>query len=480
MEKVINGFTWTIDDVLDATGGACLLGSRQRRFSGVSIDSRRIGERELFVAIQGDHHDGHDYLDEVAARGAGGVVVEEGRLRHSLDPLQKAGLVAIVVFDTRVALGDLARYQRRRAALPIVAITGTNGKTTTKDMAALVCGRTLQVLATAGNYNNAIGLPLTLLQLKGTHQVGILEMGMNAPGEIAYLAKISEPNLGVVLNIGPGHLAGVGSLEGVVQAKGELVESLGSAGTAILNADDRRVAALARKAAGKVVTFGRAQKADVQATQVRKTGAGLLFDLQLPQAGVCRGVKLPAFGDYILTNALAAAAIGDLLGVPGPEIKKGLESFFPAPGRMNIIQTAAGVYVIDDTYNANPGSMEAAISGLCAVKGENRGFLVVGDMYELGEYAATMHEEVGAMAAGMGLEAVYATGEFAGEVKQGALAEGMSPEKIFIGTKAEITGQLLERVCPGDWILIKGSRGMNMETVVTAVKERFRAGERRR
>ncbi len=463
--------TWKIEDIVNATGGESLCGDKRLAFSGVSIDSRHIGEREVFVAIKGDRHDGHDFLPEVVKSGAGAVVGREDRIRPVADIIDRAGLAAVAVPDTRVALGDMARYQRRQVTLPIVAITGTNGKTTTKEMATRICEQRFQVLSTAGNYNNAVGLSLTLLRLTRAHQVGILEMGMNAPGEIGYLATICEPDIGVIVNIGSGHLAGVGSLEGVAKAKGELVKALGESGTAIMNADDERVQGLAEKAAGPVVRFGVLPEADVRATRVQTTGAGLLFDLQLPGAGECRDVKLPAFGRYMVTNALAAAAIGDLLGVSGREIKKGLESFSPAPGRMNIMKTAGGFYLIDDTYNANPGSMEAAISGLCAVKGDSRGIVVLGDMFELGEYAEKMHEEVGALAASADLAIICAVGDFAAAIEKGALDAGLPAENVVAGTKAEVLEKLSEIVRPGDWVLIKGSRGMNMETVVAAMKE---------
>ncbi|MDY6905297.1 MAG: UDP-N-acetylmuramoyl-tripeptide--D-alanyl-D-alanine ligase [Thermodesulfobacteriota bacterium] len=462
-------FLWTTETITAATGGQSLCAGEDASFARVFIDSRKIEKNGLFVAIRGRHHDGHAFIPEVLKKGVRGVVIEKKAIEKLIDDIKVLACTCIAVEDTTRALGDMGRYQRQRINLPVVAITGTNGKTTTKEMVSLVLGRRYHVHATAGNRNNEIGVPLTLLKLDYTHEVAVIELGMNAPGEIKKLAEMCEPDIGAVLNVSSGHLAGVGDIDGVARAKAELVEALGPDASAVINADDPRVKKIAGEAKGKVVTYGVASDADVTAENIVKTGAGLSFDIQFADGHPGIPVQLPQFGDIMVSNALAAAAIGRLMDVPHDDIKAGLESFSPAPGRMNMIETGKHFYIIDDTYNANPGSMAAAISGLAALKGEGRGIMVVGDMFELGDYAESLHDETGRLAAKCGMDMLYVTGEFAEAMAQGAVSAGMAEEDVMIGTKEEITQNLKATLQAGDWVLVKGSRGMNMETVVTAL-----------
>ena len=473
LTKTVQTIFWNIEDIIQATNGQWMGGDKNRILNGVSIDSRHITSQELFVAIKGENHDGHDYLDQVIKNRAGAIVVQKtqaGDAIRKIEISRDLDLACVAVEDTVTALGDLARWHRRSANVTVAAITGTNGKTTTKEMAALVVGRSRQVLATAGNYNNNIGLPLTLLRLDKTHQAVIVELGMNAPGEIKYLTQICQPDLGVILNVGPGHLEGLGDIDGVAQAKGELLEEIGG-GTAILNMDDDLVMGLAPKATGPIVTFGINPKADIRATRIRHRKTGLLFDIQLGAGHDITDIKLPAGGAYIISNALAAAAIGHILDITGQEIKAALESFSTPSGRMNIIKIEPEITLIDDTYNANPASLKASVAGLCSLKGDHRGIIVLGDMYELGDQSRKLHEAAGALVAQAGLDKIYATGQFAEDVKKGAQNEGLLSEKIMTGTKQEITEKLQEEIATGDWVLFKGSRGMKMETVVTALTE---------
>ncbi|MDY6832768.1 MAG: UDP-N-acetylmuramoyl-tripeptide--D-alanyl-D-alanine ligase [Thermodesulfobacteriota bacterium] len=458
-----------MSDVITATGGELIRGTGNEVFDNISIDSRTLGKGDLFVAIQGQHHDGHDFIDHVLAQGAGGVMIDQAHASRMGTP-QAAGREArVVVKDTVVALGDLARHRRRSVNPRVAAITGTNGKTSTKEMAAMICGRRYRVLATAGNFNNEIGLPLTLLRLGKEHQVAILEMGMNAPGEIGRLAKICEPDMGVVLNVGAGHLEGVENIDGVARAKAELFETLTEKDTAIVNVDDPRVMKMAQKARGRVVTYGMGQQADITATSVRREEGRVCFDLCLSATGERATVALPVSGTFMVSNALAAAAIGAGLGLSAAEIKAGLEGFSPVPGRMTITQTRAGFTLVDDTYNANPESMKAALSGLRELKGAGRGILIMGDMFELGDHAPVMHGKTGVMAAESGVDRLYVTGEFAEAVAGGAASAGMTPEKIMTGSKEAIIEAVCPVLRPGDWVLVKGSRGMGMETVVQAL-----------
>jgi UDP-N-acetylmuramoyl-tripeptide--D-alanyl-D-alanine ligase len=460
---------WTAPDVLAACEGELVCGAGDYFFSGVSIDSRAVSPSHLFVAVKGQRHDGHDFIADVLKKGVSGFVIDKSRRTAVAERIRSAGGLCVAVPDTVKALGDMARYRRRQAGLIIVAITGTNGKTSTKEMTARVLEQRYQVLATAGNYNNEIGLPLTLLRLEASHQVGVLELGMNAPGEIARLTRICEPDIAVVLNIGEGHLAGLGSIEGVARAKGELIETMGNNGAAVLNADDPRVLRLGEKAGGRVVTFGQGERGDVRAARIQQTDTGCSFDLVFTGQDEPVPVRFKASGRHLVTNALAAAAVGKLMDIPAQAIARGLEKFNPVPGRMNVIRTRGGFCVVDDTYNANPGSMRAAIEALKEMRGKHRGLLVLGDMYELGEHSAAMHQKVGGWAAESGAAMIFAAGDFARSVAAGAMEAGMAREKIVTGTREQIIKALSKRVRSGDWVLVKGSRAMAMETVASAI-----------
>lgn len=462
---------WTGPDILAATEGELVCGAGDFFFSDVSIDSRTINPSQLFLAVKGGTHDGHDYINDVMEKGVSGFIIERSRQGTVVERIKSSGGLCLAVDDTVRALGALARYRRQQAGLIIVAITGTNGKTSTKEMTARVLERRYQVLATEGNFNNEIGLPLTLLRLDGSHQVGVLELGMNAPGEIGRLTGICEPDIGVVLNIGEGHLAGLGTVEGVARAKGELIEMMGKNGAAVLNADDPRVLNLADKAVGRVVMFGQGSRGDVRALRYRQTGAGCAFDLLFSGQDDPIPVRINGCGRHLVSNALAAAAVGKLMDVPVQEIAEGLEKFVPVPGRMAVIRVTAGFYVVDDAYNANPGSMRAAIAAVKELRGQGRGFLVLGDMYELGDQAASLHQALGRRAAESGAAMLFAVGDFAKTVAAGAVEAGMAKEKIVTGTKEQVITALSAAVRSGDWILIKGSRAMAMETVVAAIVE---------
>ena len=464
---------WRTDEILEATRGVLVSGEAQHLFSGVSIDSRTISGGEVFVAIKGDVHDGHRFIPDVIARGITGVVADSDKIGNLGEQVEKRkDTVFVAVDDTTRALGDLAAFHRRRCNASVVAITGSNGKTSTRKMTGACAAERFKALEPTGNFNNQIGLPLTLLKLEKDHEWAVLELGMNRPGEIGRLAEICMPDIGVITNIGPAHLEGLGSMEGIMEAKGELLEKIRPEGTAVLNADDPRVMRLARRTAQHVMLFGLSEDAAVRAISVKEKGFGTSFTLVLPEERVTVDLKLP--GAFMVSNALAAAAVGCLLGLPGESIKSGLENFEPAPGRMNILKTEFGMHIIDDTYNANPGSMEAAIRTLDALKGDGRGVVVVGDMLELGEYAESMHRMIGALISKIRVSRLYATGAYADAVAAGATDkdidkdgdEDMDIESVFTGTKDEILSDLTERLQPDDWVLVKGSNAMGMEEIV--------------
>ncbi|NVM57769.1 MAG: UDP-N-acetylmuramoyl-tripeptide--D-alanyl-D-alanine ligase, partial [Desulfobacterales bacterium] len=422
--------TWSVSDVLKATPGRLVFGDDTTRFGTISTDSRTIQGGELFVAICGQKHDGHHFVQEALEKGAGGVVVAEEYMTTEL-PVFRKDRCCVAVPDTLIALGDLAAFRRRQSKVSVVAITGTNGKTTTKEMTAAVLGQAFSVLKAPGNFNNVIGLPLTLFRLTDVHEWAVLELAMNHPGEIRRLAEICEPEVGVITNIDVGHLEGVKDIEGVMKAKGELLEALGEDGTAVLNIDDQRICRVAERFGGRVVSFGIHGSAEVWATPVYHSASGCSFDLCWYDESV--RVRLGMPGNGAIYNALAAAAVGYRLGLSIEDVKRGLEAVVPLPGRMEILTLPAGIHLINDTYNANPGSMALAIDTWRSLKGNGRGIFITGDMMELGRHAQVAHRELGIRVARAGTAGLYATGEFARVVAEGATGAGMDPEKIFIG-----------------------------------------------
>jgi UDP-N-acetylmuramoyl-tripeptide--D-alanyl-D-alanine ligase len=378
-------------------------------------------------------------------------------------------VVCIVVDDTIDALGLLAAYHRNRNNVSVVAITGSNGKTTTRQMTAAVVSQRFPTLSTRKNFNNNIGLPLTLLELRPDHRWAVVELGMNAPGEIAALAGICRPNIGVITNVAPAHLEGVGSIEGVMHAKGELLGKIDSDGTAVLNADDPLVLRLAQKSNREVLLFGVAAQADIRAEAIDASARDSRFDLVLPGDRERIILKIP--GAFMLSNALAAAAVGVKIGLAPAEIKAGLENFVPAESRMNILTTQTGIHVIDDTYNANPGSMAAALTTLKTLRRQQRAFFVTGDMRELGQHSEVLHRELGALCTRSGIDGLFVTGDFAAVVARGARETGMDARAIVTGAKDELLYALRRTLKPGDWVLVKGSRAMAMEDVVWELKK---------
>ena len=427
-------------------------------FDCVGTDSRAVRPGQLFVALKGEHFDGHDYAEQALEQGAAGVVLEKNTA--NLSP-------AIVVADSYLALGQLAAHWRAKFAIPVVAITGSNGKTTVKEMLSAIlavkAGGMASIHATVGNLNNHIGLPLTMLKLRDSHQFAVLEMGMNHLGEIAYLSDLAKPTLALINNAGTAHLGELGSRDKIAQAKGEVFAGLAANGVALINADDDYAAYWRALNAGKkIVSFGLDQAADVQASYQEKDG-GYAVRLRTPAGEVA--FALPVMGIHNVRNALAASAAAYALGVSNADIATGLAGFSAVKGRLQNKMAIHGARLIDDTYNANPDSMKAAIDVLANQTGEK--ILVLGDMGELGADAARMHREVGEYAKAKGLKQLYCLGELSLEMVQGfgvgarhfddaaALAEVIKPQ-----LSAQVT------------VLVKGSRFMKMERVVDLLDEK--------
>lgn len=457
----------TVGEILDATGGQLVRGSKEAVVTGVSTDSRTVRKGQLFVALRGDKHDGHDHLREVHRKGVPAAIVD----RRVKTPTKNL----IRVKDTLRALGDLAYHWRRRFPIQVVAVTGSNGKTTAKDMIAQVLATRYRVLKTEGNFNNLIGLPLTVFRLRGGEEIAVLEMGMNRPGEIDRLAEIAAPSVGVITNVARAHLEGLGGLAGVAKAKGELLDRLTPGGLAVLNRDDRFFNRLKKRALrhrARVVSFGAGSGSDYRAVEAKTIDLkGLRF------TAILRGrrtvFRMPVIGRHNVSNALAALAVGDRFEVPVAKMRGAIGRFRAMSKRMEVVTLPRGTAVINDCYNANPDSMAASLDFLKEAAGRRRTVAVLGDMLELGSAAAEAHREVGVQAARAGVSLLVAAGPHAKEVVAGARRAGLPPARGFVVNSAEASIPLVRSlVRPGDIVLIKGSRGMKMERVTEGLQAR--------
>ncbi|MDD3650765.1 UDP-N-acetylmuramoyl-tripeptide--D-alanyl-D-alanine ligase [Immundisolibacter sp.] len=432
---------------------ARLIGAHQQpagHFTGVGTDSRTLAAGELFVALAGPRFDGHDYLPAVAAAGAAGAVV---RRPHPALP-------CLVVADPLAALGRLAAAWRGRFTLPLLAVTGSSGKTTIKELLAAALAGLGPVLATRGNRNNHIGVPLTLLELRPAHRAAVIEMGMNHPGEIAHLAALAGPTVGVIGNAGAAHLEGLGSVAAVARAKGELIERLPADAVAVLNADDAHLP-LWRELAGarRVISFGLDQPADVTA-EYTLSADGSALELRTPAGSIA--TRLALLGRHNVLNALAATAAALAAGADLADIAKGLATVRPVPGRLYPLTGQAGARLIDDSYNANPLSVRAAIEVLAGLPGER--LLVLGDMRELGADAARLHADCGAAARAAGIEHLVTLGPLATHAASAFGAGAVACTEL--AQVIDAAGALLQ---PDLIALIKGSRSAGMERVVQAL-----------
>ncbi|BEQ16361.1 UDP-N-acetylmuramoyl-tripeptide--D-alanyl-D-alanine ligase [Desulfoferula mesophila] len=446
--------------VLQATGAQARGQCPAAPFTGVSTDTRTIVEGQLFVALSGPNFDGNDFVAQAFAAGAAAALCRPGAPL----PQGEAGCL-LEVDDTLKALGDLAGAWRREHSALVAAITGSNGKTTTKEMLAAILSRRHRVLATKGNFNNLIGLPLTLLGLRDTHSACVAEMGMNAPGEIARLTEIAAPEAGVITNVGPAHIGRLGSLEAIAAAKAELFMGLSPAATAVVNLDDPLLAPFAASLPCRVVSFGIQSAAEVRAQDMAPQGTHQSFVLNL--AGETAPVRLAAPGEHNVMNALAAAATAHALGQGIDAVAAGLEAFAPVPGRLALTGAPGGPALLDDTYNANPLSVAAGLGAAREMAQGRPMVLVLGDMKELGEFAARMHRDMGRLAAQAGCRLVAALGEQAEQVALGAREAGLSPaQTMSFATMDELLQEIEQLVNERDLVLIKGSRSMGMERVV--------------
>lgn len=458
--------------------------SNAGEFKGITTDSRQVVPGMLFAALAGANFDGHDYIDRAVASGAVAVIVS----RNAISRDTGASVPVLQVQDMLAALAVLAKYWRQHCPVRCIGITGSNGKTTVKEMIASILRQSGNVLATEGNFNNELGLPLTLFRLAGSHDFAVIEMGASNPGDIAYLADIAKPEVGLITNIGQAHLQGFGSVEGVARAKGELYAALPEAGTAIMNFaepwldlwKDMNRARSIQYFNGEIdrsepanLHKGADPKDDAEGGNVEKEGAfhghvtaryqGQDIIVSTPSGEFTLLLPLP--GDHNLTNALAATAACLAVDVSLQDIKAGLESVKPVPGRLNLNRSVSGWTVIDDTYNANPASLYAALQVLANQEGEP--WLVLGDMQELGSDSHKMHAELGDAARAFGVKRLFALGE-----ASAATVDAFGSDAYHFENRDGLIKALCSEIHPGVACLVKGSRSMGMEHVVSAISSK--------
>ncbi|HEY6106115.1 MAG TPA: UDP-N-acetylmuramoyl-tripeptide--D-alanyl-D-alanine ligase [Anaeromyxobacteraceae bacterium] len=461
---------FTAEELRQAAGGRWM-GTPPAAVEGVFTDTRQPSAGACFVALRGERFDGHDFLAEAARGGAACAVVAESR---AAAPAGQASLPLLAVPDTLAALGAVARHHRRRFRIPLAAVTGSNGKTTTREMIAAVLATRGPVLKSEGNLNNEVGVPLTLLGLSGEHEAAVVEMGMSHPGEIARLAAIAEPQLGLVTNAAPAHLEGLGSIDAIADAKAELYRGLPPGGIAVANADDARMLRRAQESGRHLITFarGRGRRGDVVVLEVLSHGEdGLRFLLGIGNREL--EVRLALVGEHNAVNAAAAAAAAVALGCSDKEIVLGLSAVRPVGRRLRLARLASGVFLVDDCYNANPLSMRAALDTLGALAAARGGrpVAVLGDMLELGPAEAEAHRELGAAAARAGLSWLASFGPRSRASAEAARAGGLANGAAFhTEDVAALTAFVQGRLRPGDVLLVKGSRGMKLERLVEALR----------
>ena len=480
-----------ITEVLEATEGRLIQGDPNLvMVEGISTDTRTLKPGELFVALKGARYDGHAFVNESFKRGGIGAVISvlQHRIPETAEEEQlRRGRVIVGVNDTLSALQGLARFHRKRSTLPVLAITGSNGKTTTKEMAAWILSKDYKVLKSEGNINNQIGVPLTLLKMTARHELAIVEMGISSAGELRRLTRMASPQLGLITNIGPTHLETLGDINGVAEAKSELLEALPvDKGIAVLNRDDPFFDFLKQKTPCRIVTFGLHAGAQVGAVDLTVNGhSTTVFKLVIQPEMMELGkrfkrrkdtatdstIRLPLLGIHNVLNALAASAIAVTFGCSLDRVKQALESFEPVSMRSQLLRWQ-GVAVLNDAYNANPASVRAALDVLGGFKTDGQRIAVLGDMLELGPTGQQAHQEIGRYMARITGGRLITVGSRARLIADTALSSGMSREWVSICESTnEATEVLRSSIRRGDVLLVKGSRGMHLERIIEGLRE---------
>jgi len=449
--------------ILDSTGGTLVSGNPNCVFKNVSTDSRKINKDEIFFALKGENFNGQDFLEQAFENGAGGAVIEDA------PPQELGGKVLIQVSSTLKALGDLASSWRMSFPdLKVAAITGSNGKTTTKEMAWSIVSLKYKTLKNTGNFNNLIGLPLTLFELNSQYKAAVVEVGMNDFGELSRLSEIATPDVGAITNIGHAHLEKLGGLDGVAKAKGELVENFNEDNIFVVNLDDERVKKIADNLNCQKVTFGiNSNDAAITASDIASSDlSNISFNMSI--SGDVFPVSIKGIGLHNVLNSLCAAGIAVSLGCDTAQIQEGLSNYTPANMRLQVLDTSYGFKIINDAYNANPDSMRRAIDELVRLKGDGKTLAVLGDMLELGEGSEKEHLNLGAYASKSGVDNLISFGAFSCKTLEGYVN---SSEGLPARTHEEAAKLVMELAGPGDLVLVKGSRGSRMEQVIKEIIE---------
>ncbi|MGH9307739.1 MAG: UDP-N-acetylmuramoyl-tripeptide--D-alanyl-D-alanine ligase [Vicinamibacterales bacterium] len=467
----MESFPLSATDVAQATGGQIVRGDPAASIERVSIDSRAVSPGDLYVAIHGERFDGHRFVGDALSAGAMGAVVH-----RPLPPQTAAAQSAVViqVEDTTRALQALARDVRRRSGAKVVAITGSAGKTTTKEVAAEFLSARFRVFRNKGNLNNHIGLPLSLLELRSRPEIAVVELGMNHPGEIRTLVHVAEPELRVWTNVGDAHLGFFESAEAMADAKAEILESAKPDDVLVANADDPRVMARGRGFRGRLLRFGLGGGADVRATNVQHLGLeGMEADVTTPNGA--GHLRTPLLGGGNLLNVLAAIAVGTHFGIDLAEMLSRAAHIAAAHHRGELLRLPGGVTLIDDSYNSSPAAVVRTLETVMAATGSARKVAVLGEMLELGAHSERLHRECGRAAAGAGLDLLIAVGgDAAAALAREAIAAGMPDRTVtYVGTKEEAADAALRQVRPGDLVVVKGSRGIGTDLVVDRLKQEF-------
>ena len=462
---------FNIADIIRVTQGAILNGDVSVRITGVSTDSRTLLPGTLFVAIKGQKFDGHDCLSDAARRGAAGCVIEQEWGRAHRDAVCALGLPAVLVADTVGALGNIARAHRMKFAVPVVGVTGSNGKTTTKEMIAAILGARYNVLKSQGSFNNHIGVPMSLLGLTSFHTAAVFELGMNHRGEIRGLAAIASPTIAVITNAAEAHMEFFNGLPDIIEAKCELLERLGHDGIAVVNADSEALYSAAQRYTANLVGVGLKKGCRYRASNVVCHHDGVVFTLNERFT-----FRLYVLGEHNVHNALAAIAVGDLLGIDMEAMRERLEQFKPVSLRMETVN-CNGVKIIADCYNANPHSMAAAVRTLTAVTDPARKIVVFGDMRELGGASVEHHRHIGQLIAAQKIAFLITVGKEAAHAAAAAEETGMDKKNIFVFSGTDEAYKCLAGLIqPGDVVLLKGSRSMKMEQVLKNIVAGNEAG----
>jgi UDP-N-acetylmuramoyl-tripeptide--D-alanyl-D-alanine ligase len=443
-----------------AAMGAKTLGSENLPLSGVALDTRALRRGDLFFALRAAR-DGHDFVADARKAGAAAVVVER--------EVAGAG-PSIRVPDSLRALHDLARSVRERWSGTVVAISGSNGKTTTKEMTSALLASDRPTLKAPGTWNNHLGVPLTLLMLRPDRRAAVLEMGMNAPGELRTLGSVAGHDVAVLTNVGPAHLERFGSLEGVAKAKGELFESLRPEGVAVVNLDDRRISAMATRMPHRRVTVSMVEAADVTARILRELDGGG-YRLGVRYGSEELELETPFVGIHNVSNLLCALGAAFAVGVPARNLEKGMTGIEPPDMRLQVIRLRRGIRIVNDGYNANPASMAVALEVTRSLA-SGRVLAAVGDMMELGDFSPRAHRDIGIQAAALRYAGLFILGQFAGDVRQGAIQGGVAASAITVALSREgLAERIAGELQPGDTLLVKGSRGMRMEELTARIEE---------